>query len=199
MTLGETLALATGHAATRKASYPVGVLWCANSRGLGWTFPAAVKRQLKVDTAGLSVLHLFGGRADFGTRLDIDPVVVPDVIGDAWIPPFGRESFDVVILDPPYLRLCGEELSSLMRTAAWVARKRVVWFHTIWVSSRHGLKPERAWLVRVGDSCQARVLQYFRVTRRVSAPTHFKRGPAIKYNRWLAQPAALPLLEAGGD
>lgn len=53
-------------------------------------------------TAGQSVLHLFGGQATWGRRLDIDSTLKPDVIGDAWLPPFKRDAFDVVIIDPPY-------------------------------------------------------------------------------------------------
>jgi tRNA1(Val) A37 N6-methylase TrmN6 len=34
--------------------------------------------------------------------MDIDPIVEPDIVADAWAPPFGKDSFDVVILDPPY-------------------------------------------------------------------------------------------------
>jgi SAM-dependent methyltransferase len=48
------------------------------------------------------VLHPFGGRAEIGTRVDIDPTVQPDVTADAHALPFEDESFDLVILDPPY-------------------------------------------------------------------------------------------------
>ena len=54
-------------------------------------------------TAGRTCCHLFGGRATFGTRIDIDPIVRPHVIADAWMPPFAMNAFDVVILDPPYV------------------------------------------------------------------------------------------------
>lgn len=48
------------------------------------------------------ILHPFGGMAEFGTRVDLRPEVEPDVIGDAHNLPFEDESFDLVILDPPY-------------------------------------------------------------------------------------------------
>lgn len=48
------------------------------------------------------ILHPFGGRAQFGTRVDLDPLTEPDVVGDAHKLPFDDESFDCVILDPPY-------------------------------------------------------------------------------------------------
>jgi SAM-dependent methyltransferase len=48
------------------------------------------------------VLHPFGGRAEIGTRVDLDPLVEPDVVADAHALPFEDASFDCVILDPPY-------------------------------------------------------------------------------------------------
>lgn len=165
------------------------VLWCGNARkgsGNGWSFPPRVRRHLLADHQGMSVLHLFGGLATFGTRLDIDPIVRPDAIGDAWLPPFARESFDVVILDPPYYMLNAQVKTALFRAAGWIARKRVVWFATQWQAATGGLRAERSWLVRVGDSCQVRCLQYFTIHDRPGPVKYFKRGPAMKYNRWMA-------------
>ena len=49
------------------------------------------------------VLHPFGGMAELGDRVDINPDTRPDAIGDAhdlhWI---ADDSYDLVILDPPY-------------------------------------------------------------------------------------------------
>ncbi len=176
-----------------KRTYPVDVLWCSNQGGDGWSFPGNVRRQLERDTAGKSVLHLFGGRATFGTRLDVDPLTRPDVLGDAWLAPFGRQSFDVVILDPPYRRIDCQERFSLFRAAAYVARERVIWFSTVWVDGAVGLKTERAWLVKVSNNCYVRCLIYFRVAKVPVWSWFCSRGPGIRYNRWIAQPAGLPL------
>lgn len=48
------------------------------------------------------VLQPFGGRAEWGVRVDIDPSVEPDLVGDAHQLPLTDESFDCVLLDPPY-------------------------------------------------------------------------------------------------
>lgn len=48
------------------------------------------------------ILQPFGGRAELGVRMDINADLQPDVIGDAHNLPFEDESFDCVILDPPY-------------------------------------------------------------------------------------------------
>lgn len=48
------------------------------------------------------ILHPFGGMAETGIRVDLRPDVQPDVIGDAHDLPFLDESFDLVVLDPPY-------------------------------------------------------------------------------------------------
>lgn len=179
--------------ATQRASTEV--LWCPNNRkgnGNGWSFPPAVRRRLLADTAGLSVLHLFGGKSTFGTRVDVDPIVRPDVIADAWLPPFRKESFDVVVLDPPYVMMNAQVKTDLFKAAGYIARVRVIWFATQWQAASGGLRAERAWLVRVGDSCQVRCLQYFTIADRPGPSIHFKRGPAMKYNRWLAGCMPLP-------
>lgn len=59
------------------------------------------------------VLHPFGGMAEIGVRVDLNPVLEPDVIGDAHALPFEDESFDCVILDPPY---SDEEAADLYET-----------------------------------------------------------------------------------
>ena len=178
-------------------NFPVGLIWCANSRRNGWSFHPKIRKKLIADTEGKSVLHLFGGASTFGTRIDIDPVTRPDVIADAWLPPFACRSFDVVILDPPYFHLSAQTKTALFRAAGFIARERVIWWHTVWVSGSGGLQPEAGWLVKTGDSCHVRCLQYFRITSRPGPVRHFLRGPAMKYNKWLHQPATLPFSEAG--
>jgi len=148
-------------------------------------------------TAGKRVCHLFGGRARFGTRIDIDPIVRPDVIADAWLPPFRQDAFDVVILDPPYVSINQQMKQQLLRGAAFIAKERVIWFHTMWIANGGSdrLRLDRSWLVRVGDSCAVRCLQVFRVQpggKRMSRP-FFTRGPAIRYNRWLGGQLGLPI------
>lgn len=151
-------------------------------------FPKAVEAQLLKDCGGLTVLQLFGGRSSFGTRLDVDPFVHPEVIGDAWLPPFASNSFDVVIIDPPYITLNAQMKHALFCAANSIARKRVIWFSTIWCAASSGLSTEKAYLVRVGDSCNVRCLQYFAIRKKMAPVLGFKRGPQMKYNRWLAQP-----------
>lgn len=49
------------------------------------------------------VLHPFGGEAEIGERVDIKPEVKPDYVGDAHKMDFIKSnSYDLVILDPPY-------------------------------------------------------------------------------------------------
>jgi hypothetical protein len=64
------------------------------------------------------------------------------------------------------------------------------------MAASSGLSTEKAYLVRVGDSCNVRCLQYFRIRKKMEPVARFKRGPAMKYNRWLAQPKYLPYSEA---
>lgn len=181
----------------KRAGRPhIEVLWCPNvhgKEGPGWSFPRAVERLLQQVTDGKRVLHLFGGRSRWGTRIDIDPITKPHVIADAWLPPFQRDSFDVVILDPPYFHLNANEKGQLLRQAAFIARERVIWFHTIWIYSAKSLPMESAWLVRVGDNCSVRCIQVFKVCGLKDRPEpEFLRGPAVKYNRWLDGQIGIP-------
>lgn len=48
------------------------------------------------------ILHPFGGMAEIGTRVDLNETVAPDVVADAHDLPFPDDSYDLVILDPPY-------------------------------------------------------------------------------------------------
>ena len=199
MAIGDRSAirLVEASATTPRPRPRVEVLWCSNQRqgaSNRWSFPPAVERLLRAEFAGKRVVHLFGGRSRFGLRLDIDPVTRPHVYGDAWLPPFVRDAFDVVILDPPYMGINQQMKSALLRSAAWIAREHVVWFHTQWIAAGgKWCQLDRAWLVRVGDSCAVRCLQVFRTSAEKTAPRHvFTRGPAIRYNRWLAGEQRLP-------
>lgn len=48
------------------------------------------------------ILQPFGGMAELGVRCDLDEGLEPDYVCDAHALPFEDESFDCVILDPPY-------------------------------------------------------------------------------------------------
>lgn len=172
-------------------------LWCSNQRqgaSNRWSYPPAVEKLLRRMTEGRTVLQLFGGMARWGTKLDIDPTTKPHVRGDAWLPPFGRDSFDVVILDPPYAGINQQMKHMLIRGAAFVARDHVIWFHTQWVAPDAGLRRERSWLVRVGDACSCRCLIEWRVVAREKRipDLKFPRGPALRYRRWLHGAVRLP-------
>lgn len=171
-------------------------MWCGNARSgrsNGWSFPPAVNQHLRELTAGKRVLQLFGGLSKWGVKLDIDPLTRPHVIGDAWLTPFRRDAFDVVILDPPYIAINQQMKTQLLRQAAWCARDSIVWFHTMWIAADSRLKFREGWLVRVGDSCACRCIQVFDVPEEKTRPIpNFTRGPAMKYNRWLAGQTGLP-------
>jgi hypothetical protein len=159
----------------------------------GWSFPQEVEDKIRELCDGSTILHLFGGHARFGVRLDVDPATRPDVIGDAWLPPFAMASFETVILDPPYFTMDREMLGQLMAAASYIARSQVIWLHQLWAPSQFGLTLAKAWMVRVGDNHYVRCLQQFRRnSREIRPPQRFTRGPAMKYNRWLTQPHGLP-------
>ena len=107
-----------------------GVIVCRSYRRT-WAFPAEVAELLQRETEGQSVLHLFGGRAQIGLRLDADRSTTPDVVGNAFYPPFRCESFDAVICDPPYeMTDSNGAWVQCVGVAGCLARKRVWWFST---------------------------------------------------------------------
>jgi|SRR5579864_9167313 len=184
----------------RRQKDPIEIFWCGNlnqKRGEKWSFPPQVERYLRQWCEGKSTLHLFGGRAKFGTRIDMDPHTQPDIIADAFLPPFARRSFDVVILDPPYrpyMDLGPDTVRPLLMNASWIARSTVIWFAPVWIDGYTWLRLERSYFVRVAAYAEPRMLQFLRPTppkdwKRVE---RFTRGPAIRYNKWLAQPQQLP-------
>lgn len=185
----------------KKTRGPTRVLWCGTTvstrNGEGWTFPPAVEQLLLRITRKKTVFHPFGGRSRFGVRGDIDLGLKPDVIADAWLPPFVKNAFDVVILDPPYHSINQQMKTALLEAASFIAAERVIWFHTQWIPSGQGLTLGRSWLVRVGNHCAVRCVQEFKVQGRPkkTPDAWFTRGPAIKYNRWLVQPERLPFGE----
>jgi hypothetical protein len=165
-------------------------------KGDGWSFPAKVDRLLRKFVGERSALHLFGGKAQWGVRLDIDESVKPDFVGDAFNPPFERDEFDVVVMDPPYVgtfaALNQQTKNGLFKRAAWIAREHVIWFHPMWVSTDRSLPLEKAFMVCPGDFCKLRALQIFRVVPSLKTrPEIWKRGPGLKYNRWITQPNGL--------
>jgi ubiquinone/menaquinone biosynthesis C-methylase UbiE len=91
------------------------------------------------------VLQPFGGMAEVGIRVDLNPMVEPDVVADAHDLPFEDESFDCVILDPPY---SDEEAMELYETPK--LRKSVYTKEAVRVLRQGG------WLCVYGDREPAR-------------------------------------------
>jgi hypothetical protein len=164
-----------------------GVIYCNGAGGgaNGWSFPKPIERKLQREFAGLKILQMFGGRATFGLRMDIDPTVEPDLIADAWMPPFAKNTFDVVILDPPYASFGRHFRYTLGVNAAHIARRYVVWFSSFAATSLPGCSIDRWWTVIVGNDSSVRQLAFFRPRADKRDPEkHYMRGPAMKYNRW---------------
>jgi SAM-dependent methyltransferase len=66
-------------------------------------FEKKLLKLLGIDPKKHKILHPFGGMAEYGIRVDIDPSVNPDFVGDAHnLDMFEDNTFDLVICDPPY-------------------------------------------------------------------------------------------------
>ena len=66
-------------------------------------FEIKLLRLLGIDPKAHKILHPFGGKAEYGVRVDQNPEVNPDYLGDAHnLDMFQDNTFDIVICDPPY-------------------------------------------------------------------------------------------------
>lgn len=66
-------------------------------------FPAHFEKKLFELYPSEKILQPFGGLAEYGLRVDKNPDVLPDYIGDAHnLVMFEDDSFDFVLCDPPY-------------------------------------------------------------------------------------------------
>lgn len=65
------------------------------------------------------VLHPFGGMAEFGFRIDINPEVKPDIIADAHQLPIKNDSVDMVVLDPPFSLDAAYKIYNTTRVHYW--------------------------------------------------------------------------------
>lgn len=151
-----------------------------------WSFPTEVAELLQRETAGRSVLQLYGGMAEWGVRLDCDPSVRPDIIGNALYPPLRCDSFDTVIVDPPYKSEYNFALW-ILTPAACIARSRVWWFHTHYTPHVHGLKPLRWWAVLPSRKGPVRVLIEFERTRHpniCTPPESWRCGIDMQRYNW---------------
>lgn len=93
---------------------------------LVWTLPRPAKNRYKgafplyfeqnlIQLLGYPerILHPFGGMAETGIRVDLNESLEPDIVADAHDLPFDDETFDLVVLDPPY---SDEEAAELYQT-----------------------------------------------------------------------------------
>jgi hypothetical protein len=124
-----------------------------------------------------SLLQPFGGRAELGTRVDLNPELEPDVVADAHELPFDDASFEVVLLDPPY---SNEEARDIYGTpklrrgiysaeAVRVARRQVVTYHVRMQPRPRGTYLERVVVVLLRSGHTARICQIF---RKLDAPEY---------------------------
>jgi len=66
------------------------------------SFPLHFETKLFKLYPSQNILQPFGGKATVGIRCDINAGVVPDYVCDAHELPFDNETFDFILLDPPY-------------------------------------------------------------------------------------------------
>lgn len=60
------------------------------------------KKLVKLLNPSGPILHPFGGMAEYGIKVDINPEVEPDILADAHNLPFKDNIFGLVVCDPPY-------------------------------------------------------------------------------------------------
>jgi len=75
-----------------------------------------------------SVLHLCSGYSDIGDcKLDINPDAKPNIVADVHYLPFKDQSFDTIIVDPPWHGpQTWMQWEQMMKEMIRIARKRIV-------------------------------------------------------------------------
>jgi hypothetical protein len=114
-----------------------------------------------------SVLHPFGGKAEFGTRVDVNETLRPDVVGDAHSLSFADNSFEAVICDPPYSDEESRDIYGTgplkmrkwMREAVRVSSRYVVTYHVRMLPRPHGTRLVRVVVVLLRPGHLARICQ----------------------------------------
>jgi hypothetical protein len=166
-----------------------------------WSFPVEVAKLIQQETADMSVLHLYGGLAQGGVKLDADPLTRPDVIGNALFPPFACESFDVVIVDPPYKSIYNMP-SAVLMPAACLAKSFVWWFHTHYQPHVCGLLPNRWWSVLPSKRGPLRCLIEYKRTRQPRGHTmvhNWRTSPEMQPCNWSRHLLQRPLALSGAS
>ena len=91
-------------------------------------WPEEVEQAIKERLIGQS-LHVCCGKSKLGdVRLDMDPLVEPDMVGDATNLPFENESFGTVLCDPPYNGQF-QWNHDMLKELARVAKQRIIFQH----------------------------------------------------------------------
>lgn len=84
------------------------------------------KKLLRLYGSPKIVLHPFGGKAEYGWRIDVNPDVEPDIVADAHQLPIRDNSIDMIILDPPYSEEYSKEIFGTGKVRYWTYIREAV-------------------------------------------------------------------------
>ena len=85
-------------------------------------YPLHFEKRIKEILDTTNYVHLFAGMATTGTRVDINPAVLPNTLADVHLLPFADDSFDGGMADPPYTKEFARDLYNCdyPRWGTWV-------------------------------------------------------------------------------
>ena len=163
-------------------------LWCSNNRkgsSNRWSYPPAVETAPH-DHGGADGPATLRGMARWGVTLDIDPTTTPRLRGDAWMPPFRMNSFDVVILDPPYLGINEHMKSALIAGRRSGARARLLVSYAVGRAG-FGDAPRAVLVGARRDNCSCRCLIEWRVPGKTSRSDGMSRPELLRSSTAVAE------------
>jgi SAM-dependent methyltransferase len=118
------------------------------------------------------ILHPFGGFAEYGITTDILMAASPDIQADAHYLPFGNDTFDFIIFDPPYsaeeamklygtpyIRLikCVNESVRVLKVGGYIAL-----YHRLWLPRPKGTSYDKRILIHPGQWHECRTCHIFK-------------------------------------
>lgn len=129
-----------------------------------WVWPDRVERLFREHMEG-ETLHVCCGKSDLGDiTVDADPDRDPHVVADMFDLPFGENTFDTVICDPPWheIQSVGQKHSLFFELVRRVRPNGVILWNALTLPSSNQTELEDVWVRQDFEEGKASVIAKYR-------------------------------------